>query len=424
MALCVFFGLKNAPLPWAASITHAQLNTLHRIVGYTAGFLVLLHAIFYTIFFGLEGRWATLIDEHNIKGVGAGVAMAILMMGIFRHQQYEAFYASHIAGFISAVVLTGLHRPDWAKKLPVVMLFIACLWITDRIIRATRILFNSLNNRVTFHPLPDGATRLLLKKQLGNGSVPGSHCFLWIPRINLYQSHPFTIVSNSPSGLELVMKSHGGFTKDVYGFAIENPGYDAWVSIDGPYGSLPDTTAYDKLVLISGGSGAAFTFGLVNRILDHSQKIKLQSIDIVWAVRRTEHLGWFDEQLRRLTSIGSMINVTLYITNEEPSTISDSSILFPEGNGFKHGHILEAGNPHALVGETASVLVQHKVRCEYKKMKVDLVINEAIQSIEAYQRVLVTACGPSSLMDAVRDSVERVRKSTGCMIDIHLEDFS
>lgn len=290
MALCVFLGLKNTPLDRVVSVTHAQLNTLHRLVGYTTVFLVFLHATFYTVHFGRAGRWATLIDEHNVKGLGAGFAILILLMGIFRQKQFEVFYASHIAAFVTVVVLTGLHRPEWAKKLPVVMLFIASMWIVDRVIRATRMLVNALNNRVTLCPLPGGATRLLLKKQLGHGALPGSHCLLWIPRINLYQIHPFTIVGNSPSGLELVVKSHGGFTKALHELAIQHPGHAVWGSIDGPYGSLPDTTAYDKLVLIAGGSGAAFTFGLINRILDHSQKLKLQSIELAWAVKRTGSL--------------------------------------------------------------------------------------------------------------------------------------
>ncbi|GKT76921.1 ferric reductase transmembrane component 5 [Colletotrichum tofieldiae] len=287
MALCVFFGLKNTPLTLAVAASHAQLNILHRIVGYTAVFLVLLHAIFYTIHFGRQGRWATLIEEENLDGIGAGVAMLVLLMGILRHRGYEIFYISHIAGFMAAVVLTSLHRPIWAKKLPVAMLFIAGLWVSDRIIRATRMACNLINNEATFCPLPGGGTRLLLKKPGAEVAPPGSHCFLWIPRVHLYENHPFTIVGNGPSGLELVMKSRQGFTKGVGNFATRYPRRTAWASVDGPYGSCPNTDNYDKLILIAGGSGASFTFGLMNRILSQSERPIRQSFDFVWAVKRT-----------------------------------------------------------------------------------------------------------------------------------------
>lgn len=287
MALCVFLGLKNTPLGPVAAVAHTELNVLHRIVGYITVLEVFVHATLYTVHFGRQGRWATLIEEGNVQGLGAGIAMIILLMGFLRHRGYEIFYVGHISGFMAAVIFTGLHRPDWAKKLPIVMLVTACMWSLDRIIRATRILCNLVNNPVTFYPLPDGGTRLLLKKPGAEVAFPGSHGFLWIPRIHPYASHPFTVVNNGPMGLELVIAPRGGFTKSVSKFAAQYPGCTQWASIDGPYGSLPDTEVYDRLILISGGSGAAFTFGLVNRIFNKYESSRIQSTYFVWAVKHT-----------------------------------------------------------------------------------------------------------------------------------------
>lgn len=286
MSLCVFFGLKNTPLGPIAAVAHTQLNILHRFVGYATVFLVLLHAIFYTVYFGRQGRWETLVEEGNVEGLAAGACMLVLLMGVFRHRGYELFYVSHVAGFMAVVILTWFHRPDWAKKLPVVMLVIACMWSLDRIIRAARTLYNLVNNQATFYPLPGGGTRILLKKPGAKAALPGSHGFLWIPRIHPYQGHPFTIVSNGSSGLELVIKPHEGFTKAVSKFAADRPGRARWASMDGPYGSLPDMGVYDKLIFVSGGSGAAFTFGLMNRIMGSHEGARTQSIDFLWAVKR------------------------------------------------------------------------------------------------------------------------------------------
>ncbi|KAI6750455.1 hypothetical protein HG530_014736 [Fusarium avenaceum] len=284
MALCVFFGLKNTPLGPLAAVSHSQLNVLHRIVGYTTVSLVLLHAAVYTMHFGRQGRLMQLLKMEDIAGMGAGVAMLVMLMGIFRHKRYELFYVSHIIGFLSVVLLTALHRPNWAKKIPVVMLVVFSMWMLDRLIRLIGILSNLVNNSATFYPLAGGGTRVILKKPGTEAASPGSHCFLWTPRLRAYQSHPFTIVSNDSSGLELVMKSHEGFTKAAESFAGQHPGSTLWASIDGPYGSLPDTNHYDKLILVAGGSGAAFTIGFVNRLMMQPQKVALQSIEFIWAL--------------------------------------------------------------------------------------------------------------------------------------------
>lgn len=435
MAFCVFLGLKNTPLSLLAVVSHAQLNILHRLVGYTAVLLVALHALFYTIHFGRLGRWETLIEPKNLWGIGAGLSMLILLMGIFRHMHYKLFYISHIAGFLFAAVMTGLHRPDWAKKLPVVMLFTLLLWILDRSIRTLRMSYNLVNNQVKLFPLPDGGTRLLLKKPCIKTAKPGSHCFLWIPRLRFYQAHPFTIVSNTSSGLELVIKSHKGFTRAVSEFAIRQPGRGAWVSVDGPYGSLPDTSKYDKIILISGGSGAAFTFGLMNHILDHSEGVSLQSTDFIWAVKRTgtpiskfctqtcthnsaEHLSWFHRHLRRYRKSGSQTRTTLYITDEDPATTSLKSIVSESSDCDED--LLETDDLLVPTNEIAELVDN----VEYKKLDTDMAIQGAIRKVASHERVLVATCGPKSLMNAVRDSVDRCRMDSNNRIDVHCEDFS
>ncbi|KAG4282030.1 hypothetical protein FPRO06_10933 [Fusarium proliferatum] len=292
MALCVFFGLKNTPLALFASVSHSQLNILHRVVGYTTVFLLALHALVYTIHFGRQGRLVQLLKKEDLEGMGAGIAMLVLLMGVFRHKHYELFYASHVIGFVAVVLLTALHRPNWAKKIPTVMLIIFSVWTMDRLIRLSKLLRNLVNNSATVHPLPYRGTRIVLKKPGMENALPGSHCFLWIPGLRLLETHPFTIINNDSSGLELVMKSHEGFTKTAASFASRYPRSSLWASIDGPYGSLPVVGNYDKLILIAGGSGAAFTFGVMNRIMMQREKLAILSIEFVWAVRRIDQLKY------------------------------------------------------------------------------------------------------------------------------------
>lgn len=452
MALCAFFGLKNTPLAPLLHTSHTQLNLLHRFVGYTTILQVFLHAVFYTMHFARKNSWETLVEEGNIEGIFAGVAMLVLLMGILRRWAYELFYASHIAGFITAVVLVGLHRPDWAKKLPVVMLFTASIWMLDRIIQTARMLHSLVNNHATFHPLPDGGTRLILKKPCADAASPGSHCFLWIPRIHIFENHPFTIVSNGPSGLELVMKSHRGFTKAVHSFASRYPSCITWAAVDGPYVSLPDLENYDHLILIAGGSGAAFTFGLMNRIISEPDRFRPHSIQFVWSVRRrgkfprsvtpyffnhrAEHTSWFHDHVQNITRAIPNARTTIYITSDEPITGPNAGIctrvlsgeiqsMIPhESDPHTYGAIPELDGMDGLSTRAAYARLEQIATIKCMKMETEAVICEATRAINNDQRVLVAACGPQSLMDAVRDSAESWRTRLGLRLCIHCEDFN
>ncbi|KAG5665014.1 hypothetical protein KAF25_008748, partial [Fusarium avenaceum] len=409
MALCVFFGLKNTPLGSLAAVSHSQLNVLHRIVGYTTVFLVLLHAAVYTIHFGRQGRLMQLLKMEDIAGMGAGVSMLILLMGMFRHKSYELFYVSHIIGFLSVVLLTSLHRPDWAKRIPAVMLVVFSMWILDRLVRLIGILSNLVNNSATFYPLAGGGTRVILKKPGTPAGLPGSHCFLWIPRLRACQSHPFTIVSNDSSGLELVMKSHEGFTKAAESFASQHPVSTLWASIDGPYGSLPDLNHYDKLILVAGGSGAAFTIGFVNRLMMQPQKVALQSIEFIWAVRRIEHLTWFHHYLWNITKAGYPLSVKIYITDEQSrgslATMTSTVTVSQQVTGeVESGDLLSNTAPnYGTASETGDIggLFQQTSDLKFEKLDIDVVISESLEAAGRHQRVLVTSCGPKSLMDDV-----------------------
>ncbi|KAF4855043.1 Ferric/cupric reductase transmembrane component 1 [Colletotrichum siamense] len=401
MMLCVFFGLKNTPLSRVAHISHAELNYFHRLAGYVAVLLLALHAIVYTVHFGRQGRLVQLLKKEDLEGIGAGVAMLVLLMGIARHRRYELFYISHIVAFGAAVILTGLHRPNWAKKIPVVMSFTAAMWLVDRMIRGARMVLNLINNSATFYSLPDSGTRVILRKPGVKKMLPGTHCFLWIPRIHPYENHPFTVVSNDSAGLELVMKAHQGFTRRVDEFSRSHSNRTAWASVDGPYGSLPDTESYDKLVLVAGGSGAAFTFGLMN-----------------------QHLSWFQEHLHRISRSGSSIDVKLYVTGD--SSREGTSTEMPSNARTNEGAVNYGSISHdteGLLTSTTSNEIEDAFNIRFEKVNIEQEIGVALEGVATEQRVLVATCGPESLMDDVRDSADRWRNSRGLRIDIHFENF-
>jgi NAD(P)H-flavin reductase len=154
----------------------------------------------------------------------------------------------------------------------------------DKAIRLVRYFVTSMGNHATLTALPNGATRVRLHRPIR--SAPGSHVFLWLPAIRLTQSHPFTLVSTNP--VEFVVRSHRGFTSDLYQYAQKH-GQDKKIrcALNGPYG-LPtqDLALYDSVLLVAGGSGASFTFAVgLNLARGISIRENPMRFLFIWVVR-------------------------------------------------------------------------------------------------------------------------------------------
>jgi predicted ferric reductase len=218
-------------------------------------------------------------------GIVGGIAMLIILASTFflLKNHYEIFYALHIAMFMFIIIVIGLHRPSITKKSLIIVIFAGAVWFSDRLIRTSRIVFNAFGNTATLTALPLGGVRVTLKRTPCN-VVPGSHVFLWIPGLRTLETHPFTVVSTEP--LELVVKAHDGFTKDLLAHATKTPGAVMRASSDGPYGKLPNFMEYDQVIVIAGGSGASYAVGVACEIVRKmSENGKCVNVTFVWVVR-------------------------------------------------------------------------------------------------------------------------------------------
>lgn len=184
--------------------------------------------------------------------------------------------------FILIMITVGMHRPEFSSSTVIIVIFTACLWGMDRIIRSAKLGWNFFGNWAIITALPDNAVRVKLKRRIP--SRPGSHAFLWLPKIRLTETHPFTLLSSASP--EFVIRVYDGFTRDVYKAAQEAPGRSLRCSVDGPYGQVPDFSPFENIILVAGGSGASFTFAIALDIVDKvpsSQTSKI--INFIWVVK-------------------------------------------------------------------------------------------------------------------------------------------
>lgn len=283
MVLVVLLAAKNTPLAFITRFSYERLNILHQVAGYTTLALVIIHASCYSSHFVEDGNPERLTTLEETFGMVAGLSFLFLGIsgGIIKRWWYELFYYTHICFWIVAIVSLGLHQPEMSKKVLIGTSIGGGIWVIDRLIRLARLLIYTTNNRVKVTPLPNGGTRLSLAKA-PLGAVSGQHCFLWIPGIRFFETHPFTIASmDSP---EFVIASYDGFTQDLHNFAVEHPGTALKASAEGAYGVFPDPKGYHTSIFVAGGSGASFTFGMALNMLRKTNR-RTRRVVFVWVVR-------------------------------------------------------------------------------------------------------------------------------------------
>jgi predicted ferric reductase len=285
MAFVVFLALKNTPLAFLTAYSYERLNCLHQISGCLTFLMMVLHASCYTSYFASKNKLQILREKEQIAGILSGFAFLSVIFSalVIRRFWYELFYVAHLTFFSVGIVSVCFHQPLLTKKNVIVLSLTAAMWALDRLIRVSRALYNLPHNFATVHPLPSGGTRVVFKKVPAR-AVPGKHFYIWIPSVRMFEMHPFTIVGTQP--LEFIIKAQNGFTRDLHQFALKNPGGALRASLDGPYGTFPDPMEYEKIVLIAGGGGASFTFGLVNNLLEKMKGGSSKSIDFIWTVKQ------------------------------------------------------------------------------------------------------------------------------------------
>lgn len=126
-----------------------------------------------------SGKSYILHEDVVTAGIVLGFAMFFIVCAglILRRLKYELFYIIHLTLFVVILVTLGLHRPNLNNdKTLIVTVLIASVWVSDRLIRAARLAHNGVNNEAAVFPLPNGGTRIVLKKPIIRAR-PGSKSF-------------------------------------------------------------------------------------------------------------------------------------------------------------------------------------------------------------------------------------------------------
>jgi ferric-chelate reductase len=140
-----------------------------------------------------------------------------------------------------------------------------------------------------------------------------------------------------------------------------------------------------------------------------------------------------------LASAGLPIHVTVYITGPKSSVshydaadtvakcdltqngIESKSLL--QGSASRYGTIQQADATSEQPVSPENI--DYAKLCDIKtaRMDTEVVFEKILRTVSSHDRVLVATCGPKSLMNDVRESVDHWRNKSDLAIQMHSEAF-
>ncbi|KAE9969230.1 hypothetical protein BLS_005449 [Venturia inaequalis] len=189
---------------------------------------------------------------------------------------YEFFKFMHFAAVIVFMVVLFWHcdytLTSWDYFIATAAIYVPCYtypWLRTLFEYGTR-------QKATLTIEENGFTRITIPANFT--WTPGQHCFLRFTSFGITKAvsaHPFTICSlpsihaGEKNELVFYIRHQHGFTKTLYEFALEHPGFGVGVMVDGPYGGVNMQKYYDgdHSLVVAGGSGAGWVLPFVERFV-------------------------------------------------------------------------------------------------------------------------------------------------------------
>ncbi|KAI1169809.1 ferric reductase like transmembrane component-domain-containing protein [Nemania sp. FL0916] len=459
--LLYLLATKTNMIGYIIGTSHDRLNWLHRWVARTMFVTATVHGfhfwaewVHYDI---VQDELETLstIVPYGLGAWGILLWMTITSFKPFRSMAYELFVIQHVIAAVIFLYVVYVHVPSYARYN--VWFAIAAI-SSDRVCRLIVFVWQNVKfkpkktccksgqrfgHQAQITAIRDSITVLTITDVRFEWSA-GQHLYLWIPRIGMFETHPYTIATPHPlpgtcicNSIQLVVRSHGGFSKRLNQFAqkCEASGKKEMVRafIIGPYGRPPRWDIFETLVLISASTGASFTLPILESFLASKATKCTKRVDFLLAARRGEEVGFYLDRLRealnKAQSTGIDLTVHVAVTGDGELeklgpifTVPAKEAISANGDAISMSGLLSRRPP------LHSSMNAHIVHSATRPDVADF-IRQAVEATGGETGVVV--CGGQSLVAKVRTSVAKlsderaVHKGTEAQgICLYVEEYS
>ena len=439
LVFTILFALRNNPLINLLQVSYDSFNLFHRwmarlvVVEAIAHVSAFLYSTYQVTYNG-ESGWHIVgrLLQHSLSyrsGLAAFVAFVFLMMhsiGPLRRSFYETFLSLHRIGIAIAVSGVYFHLAKHAlPQLPWMYLVVVLLSL-EPLARFLRILHLNFSwkrktwTSVKLETLPGEATRITFTLPHSWDANPGSHVQIYMPRVALVGSHPFSVAwsqqcgnakipgeklsftidgpgsQDGPSTVSCIIRSRRGMTCALHRLAAkyENTQVHFWGALEGPYGGQHSLDSYGTVVLFAGGVGITHQLSFVRHLLNahNSNTAAARKIVLVWCIANLDSVEWVRlwlDEIASLQHFGEVVSIRVYASRMGSCGL-----------------------------ESRCVPAYHDVRLQ--RCDVQGVLDEEV--LAQIGAMAVSVCGPMGFSDGVRAAVRRrvgVRS-----IDLFEEAFS
>ncbi|KAI0675049.1 ferric reductase NAD binding domain-containing protein [Trametes maxima] len=372
MPFLIVFATKVNLIGMVTGVSHEKLQVYHRWTAWIMYITSLIHTfpfIVQNIRLGeMSKDWNT--TPWYWTGVAALVPQTWLVFmswGPIRNRYYETFKKLHFIAsgiFIAALFIHCNFRLTswdyfWAT---------AALYGVSWLVRLGRTLYNGLRSDASFEALPENMVKITIPTKLS--WRPGQHFFIRFLDLGIHaaSSHPFTVATLPAGGaeakdgrreIEVYARVHGGITRRLAALCDSGRLRSSRVLLDGPYGGVEgDLKAYDRVLLLAGGSGVTFVVPLLLDIVRGfaEGKAVCQKIHLVWAVRTSDALTWFEDVLSsaiKAAPQGLSVSISYYVTDLE--TVEDDTSSKSEKSALSEGAVTRFNGRPALKDIVSSI---------------------------------------------------------------------
>ncbi|RMZ80216.1 hypothetical protein DV737_g3096, partial [Chaetothyriales sp. CBS 132003] len=434
---------RNNPLIGLLKISFDTFNLFHRWIGRLVVAESVIHVLAWFAAYR-ESKGASAASRSFINdpflcwGLAGSVcmgAMAIQSLSAVRHAFYETFLQAHQMLAVVALLAVYVHL-DIPKlpALPSIRMAI-CLWLAERLLRVARIVYlnharQAGSTKLVVTALPGEASRLTFQLPRHVTIQPGSHVYVYLPKVTLWQSHPFSVAwtydsselasgaaelgpktpstaerqgppllhrsgSRTPTTFSLICAARTGMTRKIYEIARASPSGSVQMCgfVEGPYAGHESLASYGTVFLYAGGAGITHHLVQIRHLLASAQDktVATRKIVLVWTVREAEAFSWVRDWMEEILTMPGrreMLRVYLYVTRPKKleGFVSAGKTMRMIAGRCCPGAVLDQELPHRI-GAT-----------------------------------MVSVCGPGAFADEVRAAV-RARIHLGTL-DMNEESFT
>ncbi|EGW30227.1 uncharacterized protein SPAPADRAFT_63848 [Spathaspora passalidarum NRRL Y-27907] len=423
----VLAGKSNA-ITLLTGISYEKLNVHHQYVGVAAFVLSLIHIIPFLHQDLVEGGASLLYSNFQndfayYSGIPSTIflgLLCILSKAWVRKHVYEIFLHSHwlfgIAYF--GTLIWHINKSLGADNY---MWGALAFWATQilyRILMKTAFKPTSMflrSREATLSKLGDNAYEVTVANAKGYKWGPGQHFFLRFVGSRILDNHPFSIASmsrddESASEMKFIIVPQKGLTKKHYQELEQHITCKKKVFLDGPYGgTFREPTAFDRVVLLSSGSGVTATLPFltylarnINQLKSQGKPIVTRGISFIWVVRKSEHINWIRQELMECQELaGEYIQIQIYVTEHE--TI-EKKIELDSNEKDSSTSMLEKtiGNNDS---ESSELLLPKEFTVDFAKPAIPRIVN----NLRLSRRNMIVCSGSESMKKEVSSATSKLQ---------------